>query len=184
MFQICYKNQLIITISDTHGKHNEMTIPECDILIHCGDVCDMGNMNQLFDFFMWFSQTNAKHKLFVAGNHDFPFVFEPKKAMKLIPKNVIFMERRLIAIAGITFYGLNSTMNLYEMPKIAMLEIDFLVTHVPPKSILDENFGCPILLEFTKKQKPKFHLFGHAHLYGIHKRITKTTTFVNCCFKR
>ena len=181
MIQISYKNKSIIVISDTHGKHRELKIPNCDILIHCGDVCDFGNKKQIIDFFSWFSDIKVKHKLFVSGNHDFPFLFKNKNALKLIPENVIFIENRIETVAGITFYGLDSAINLYQMPKISEQNIDFLITHVPPKSILDENIGCSVLRKFIKLQNPKFHLFGHAHLCGHKKRVTKTTTFINCC---
>jgi len=181
MFKILYKEKKIIAISDTHGKHRDLDIPDCDILIHCGDVCTFGNKSEILDFFSWFSQTKAKYKLFIAGNHDFPFVFEPNEALQLIPNNVIFIENRIKIIAGISFYGLNSAIDFFEMPKITNKEIDFLITHIPPKQILDENIGCPILRKFVKIQKPKFHLFGHAHRCAKTKRITKDTIFVNCC---
>lgn len=181
MFQIRYKEKLIISISDTHGKHRDLVIPDCDVLIHCGDICNFGNTDEILDFFLWFSQTKAKYKLFLSGNHDFPFVFEPNEALQLIPNNVIFIEDRIKIIVGITFYGLNSAIDFFEMPKIANREIDFLITHIPPKLILDEKIGCPILRKFVKIQKPKFHLFGHAHRCANKKRTINSTVFVNCC---
>ncbi|MDR2112483.1 MAG: serine/threonine protein phosphatase, partial [Candidatus Accumulibacter sp.] len=43
-------------------------------------------------------------------------------------------------------------------------DIDILVTHCPPKGILDEGrWGCPILRDLVKNGKPKIHLFGHCH---------------------
>lgn len=181
MIQISYKNKSIIVISDTHGKHRELKIPKCDILMHCGDVCDFGNKKQIIDFFSWFADIEAEHKLFVSGNPDFPFLFKDKNALKLIPENVIFIENRIETINGITFYGLDSAINLYQMPKISEQNIDFLITHVPPKLILDEGIGLIILRKFIKLQNPKFHVFGHAHQYGHKKRIGKFTTFINCC---
>lgn len=68
-------------------------------------------------------------------------------------------------------------------------DIDILVTHGPPKTILDEcqdmynpskkvNVGCPYLLDAVKKIKPKLHIFGHIHeQHGIFK--TQDTVFCN-----
>ena len=44
------KGQNILLLSDTHGMHRLLDIPEgIDIVIHCGDVCDAGDMQQLSD---------------------------------------------------------------------------------------------------------------------------------------
>lgn len=57
-----------------------------------------------------------------------------------------------------------------------------LLTHVPPKGILDEtkrgdHIGSSSLMEFVEKTKPKLHVFGHVHeVVGIKRG---ETTFVN-----
>jgi len=66
-------------------------------------------------------------------------------------------------------------------------DIDFLLTHCPPRSILDRNkngelCGCKDLthriMELPKK--PKLHVFGHIHeSRGQMKRAN--TLFVNAC---
>src|SRR5215471_14674334 len=60
-------------LSDTHRKHREITIPDCDILIHCGDFCSFqrADLQTLKDVDAWFSESPAKHVLCVGGNHDF-----------------------------------------------------------------------------------------------------------------
>ena len=56
--------------------------------------------------------------------------------------------------------------------------IDILVTHTPPKNILDayegtpldneRRYGCPLLVEALKTIKPRLHVFGHIHEgYGV-----------------
>ena len=46
-----------------------------DIVLFLGDACDFGNSAHLKDFFEWFKQYPAKHKLFVAGNHELHWQF-------------------------------------------------------------------------------------------------------------
>lgn len=177
------KNKSIITLSDTHGRHRELRIPHCDFLIHCGDICNDGNDLEITDFFDWFSKMPAKYKLFISGNHDYPFVFDPEEALKLIPENVILLEDKLKTIGGISFYGLRTQVNLFALPEIPSVAIDFLITHVPPKSILDDSLGCPFLLKFAKQQQPKYHIFGHVHKFANQMKRIGETSFMNvCCF--
>ena len=47
-------------------------------------------------------------------------------------------------------------------------DTDILVTHGPPRGILDEcpngfRAGCDELLKKIQEVKPKFHIFGHIH---------------------
>ncbi len=178
MVQIDLNDLKIIAISDTHGRHRALTIPKCDFLLHCGDFCTDGDINQIKDFFKWFSETPAKYKMFVSGNHDYPFVFEPLKALQLIPNNIIFLENRIKSIHGINFYGLQSATNLFEMPNVTNAKIDILLTHVPPKSILDGQLGCAVLQKFVKNQRPLYHLFGHVHSHGGKRKQFFESTYI------
>ena len=64
----------ITFISDTHGKHHEITddLSGGDILIHAGDIMNSGrHKEEALSFLEWFnSLDNYKHKIFIAGNHD------------------------------------------------------------------------------------------------------------------
>lgn len=61
----------ICCISDTHGHHKKVTIPECDVLIHAGDYTNRGSKEDVESFLKWFSaQDNALFKVFINGNHD------------------------------------------------------------------------------------------------------------------
>lgn len=83
---------VIIGISDTHGKHRELDIPSCNILICCGDICTDGNLDEIKDFFKWFSEQPGLTKVFTPGNHDLPFELEPDSAFNLIPEDVLFLK--------------------------------------------------------------------------------------------
>lgn len=43
---------------------------------------------------------------------------------------------------------------------------DFLITHIPPKGILDEDTGSEILKQIILERQPKYHLSGHVHYTG------------------
>ena len=64
----------ITFISDTHGKHNQLTedLPGGDILIHAGDFMNAGYYKtEAIEFFNWFDAIdNYDTKVFIAGNHD------------------------------------------------------------------------------------------------------------------
>lgn len=62
----------ICHVSDTHGgkQHSKIRIPECDILIHSGDIGGRTGPTELAEFLDWFNKQPAKYKIFIAGNHD------------------------------------------------------------------------------------------------------------------
>lgn len=61
-------------ISDTHGYHNYMNVPECDLLIYSGDLSMSGERYTVESFFKWISRlSQCTYKCVVAGNHDLCF---------------------------------------------------------------------------------------------------------------
>ena len=61
----------LVHVSDTHGFHDELTIPECDVLIHSGDFSRWrGDLKELMEFLVWLEKQPAKKKIWTAGNHD------------------------------------------------------------------------------------------------------------------
>ena len=80
----------ITFISDTHTKHDQVTssLPGGDVLIHAGDISSRGYRNEIQDFIKWFvGIENYKHKIFVAGNHDWGFQTEPSATSELLKLN-------------------------------------------------------------------------------------------------
>ena len=59
----------IVFISDTHNYHKQLgTLPEADIIIHCGDMTSVGNEHEIHDFFKWFSELDQfKYKTLLVG---------------------------------------------------------------------------------------------------------------------
>ena len=172
----------VICISDTHGFHNALTLPKGDMIIHAGDLTKRGQKDQVIDFLNWYTQLDFEFKIFIAGNHD--FFFENKNEQEvaaLIPKNIIYLNDSGIEINGIKIWGSpvqpwfhNWAFNRYRGTEIRKhwnmipRNLDILITHGPPKGILDLttrniSAGCEELLNRIKEAKPKNHIFGHIH---------------------
>jgi len=60
----------IVHVSDTHGKHNNVLVPECDLVFFTGDLGTRTNLRELTEFLIWFEKLPAKKKIMIAGNHD------------------------------------------------------------------------------------------------------------------
>jgi Icc-related predicted phosphoesterase len=188
----------ICVISDTHGKHKRLVLPEADMIIHCGDFTSVGKEHEVRDFFKWYSGLDQyKYKLTIAGNHDWLFERDGFFARSLVPHNVIYLQDNGTEIEGIKFWGTpvskpfcNWAFNRPE-EKLAQHwavipdDTDILITHQPPHTIFDwsiydkVNTGSESLYyEVLQRIKPKYHLFGHIHSgYGI--KTIEDTTFIN-----
>ena len=186
----------LVFISDTHTKHRDLIIPDGDAVIFSGDLSTRGYIDEVKEFLDWLSELPHKHKIFIAGNHDFLFDNHKNIAKELIPDNVHYLEDSGIILDGIHFYGSPVTPYFHNWAfnrtsaKIiphwdAIPEgVDVLITHGPPENILDKvvrggaNVGCPHLLEAVERIKPAIHVFGHIHeAYGVMK--VNGTTFIN-----
>jgi len=185
----------IIAISDTHGLHKSLTIPDGDILIHAGDLCNHGTLEEVIDFNDFLGTLPHPHKIVIAGNHDFCFE-KDRKACEEILTNCIYLEDQEVTIDGIRFYGspwqpwfYDWAFNLERGSEIRAKwdlipdGIDVLITHGPPYGIGDLTFrkdhaGCQDLLEVVERIKPGLHIFGHIH-EGYRITSNGKTTFIN-----
>lgn len=181
---INYKGHHIFALSDTHGRHSELKIPqESDILICAGDGVNGFELSELQDFFCWYASIPAKLRLFVAGNHEFVFDLYPEETKSIIPGGIIFLENSGISFQGIKFYSVAARPWLHQEVKIPA-DTDFLITHGPAAGFLDNNTGCPLLRRTVLRDKPHFHLFGHVHTLGNQTYRGLSTTFCNIsCFE-
>jgi Icc-related predicted phosphoesterase len=185
----------IVCISDTHGHHRSLDIPDGDVLIHAGDLCMQGEINHILDFNEWIKTLPHKHKLVIAGNHDFLLEESPLEIAKDILCNTTYLKDESVTIDGVKFYGspwqpwfggwafnLKRGKEIKKMWDLIPDDVDILITHGPPHKILDryniEYCGCEELRKVVNKINPKYHIFGHIHsTYGIEKN--KDTTFIN-----
>jgi Icc-related predicted phosphoesterase len=197
----------IVCLSDTHNCNEQIDVPDGDLLIHSGDATIQGTIEEVKEFLAWFSSLPHKHKIFVAGNHDWLYETNNKFARLLTANfNIIYLQDSSTEIGGLKIYGspwqprffdwafnLMRGEELAEKWKLIPNDTDILITHGPPNGILDEvprkywveNTGCEELIkkvEELSKQKLKLHIFGHIHCgYGtVEKFGVKFVNASNC----
>ena len=189
-------------MSDTHSHHHDVRVPDGDILIHAGDFSldryGQIEMKAAYDFFGWLGNLPHKHKILVAGNHD--FVFEKSVLVaKTLHESITYLEGDYVTVEGLKIWGGPWTPRFFDwafnvdrgeaiarywshIPK----DTDVVVTHGPPAGILDvgsakfgsQSAGCVDLAYHIKRVKPQLHVFGHFHpSYGVH--VEDDTTYVN-----
>ena len=187
-----------VTFSDSHCRHNSLRLPKGDVLICAGDISYRGKKEEVIDFLEWFKNQKHKHKLFIAGNHDFYFEnAKPTEIVKLIPDNIIYLKDSGVTIEGINIWGSPFTpwffgwafnrkrgKDIRKHWNLIPENTNLLITHGPVYGHLDqvineEHVGCKDLLERVKEIKPKVHVCGHVHeSYGNIKR--GGIQFINC----
>lgn len=188
-----------VCISDTHGRHRELTLSSGDVLIHAGDFLPpRASFEAVDDFNQWLGDLPYSHKIVVAGNHDRLFEASPKQARKLF-SHAIYLENSGTSIDGIHLWGCPVTPVIPEMAFAVErgaasskfwdrvpANTDVLITHGPPfgildkEHILDSHFGCEQLTRAVLRVRPQLHVFGHIHGgYGVEEG-PHGIRFVNC----
>ena len=155
----------IVVISDTHGKINQLNIPDGDILIDCGDLTFKGSKMHIQEYSTKINSLPHKHKIIIGGNHDLCLDEERRHILELMHKdelkdfsyaeamgmlkNCIYLKSTGISLYGYNIYGSpytpklskyafskNSDQLKQEWSQIPS-NTDILVTHSPPKYIRD-----------------------------------------------
>jgi len=187
----------LVLISDTHSFHRGLSIPDGDILIHAGDLTNWGKSEDLQSFNNWLGLLSHKHKLVIAGNHDFCLENEPQASAAILT-HCTYLCDTSITLYGIKFYGspwqpefCHLAFNLDRGPQIKAKwdliprDTDVLITHGPPfgygdRTNQDETVGCLDLLTAVRLVQPKLHVFGHIH-EGYGQYQNDHTIFINAC---
>ncbi|MDX1457403.1 MAG: metallophosphatase domain-containing protein [Marinobacter sp.] len=171
-------------ISDTHGMYRQIgSIPDGDVLIHAGDSLGRGTLEELEDLNDWFSTLPHRHKILIAGNHDWCFQNDPENARRLVTQ-AEYLEDSGVIIDGLRFWGSPWTPEFFDwafnLPRGEALaqrwamipdDTDVLITHGPPLNTLDRvgerygggHVGCADLAQRLLELRLKAHLFGHIH---------------------
>jgi|ERR1039458_1098488 Icc-related predicted phosphoesterase len=184
----------IVCISDTHGQHRQLAVPNGDILIHAGDFTFYSEPPSIVsDFNGWLGSLPHRQKIVTCGNHE--YLLEEPRERGAITNATLLIESG-VEIEGLKIWG-SPTTPLYggafgkskpedrqrlwaSIPE----DLDILVTHTPPFAILDHGLpsepreGCPYLFEAVFRVRPRLHVFGHIHA-GYGTRRTSDTIFVN-----
>lgn len=177
-------------ISDTHTYHELLTIPEgIDMVIHSGDCSNprdhYNNEPEVRKFIQWYKDLPIKHKVYVAGNHDTSIEKGLVKKIDFSGYNIHYLENDYVNIEGIKIFGsphtpqfgqwafMKDRQKLERFWRNAIHEkCDIIVTHGPPKGILDKSYdvqnnleccGDKSLLNVVLDMQPKYVMFGHIH---------------------
>jgi len=177
-------------ISDTHTFHEMLTVPEnIDIAIFSGDCSNpqntLQNSFEVLAFLKWFGQLPIKYKVFVAGNHDVSIERKVIFENDFIDNGIIHLWDKEVIIEGVKVYGSPYTPSFgfgwafnKDRSKIHKVweqipeDVDIIVTHGPPKGILDLSYDRDNKLEMCgdlalkkriKQLNPKLVCFGHIH---------------------
>lgn len=184
----------IVTISDTHDLQLGMgELPDGDVLVHAGDLSNVGEENDVKRGIEWIKDQPHKYKVFIAGNHDRSF--DPKfnggfkkpgwlsVELMNIPANMFYLEDSQVTIEGIKFYGTPWTpwfyglhwafnahrgSDIYKKWSNIPADTNVLISHGPVQGILDlcegGNVGCGDLKTVIPTlTQLKAHISGHIH---------------------
>lgn len=193
----------IVALSDTHGYHKQLSIPDGDVLIHAGDFSMRAKSRDVTEFVEWINSLPHKHKIMTPGNHD--MACESHNMWSYEP--TVYLCHESTEIEGIKFFASPYSVAIYDPSPWAFdyqrdsegfkqkwseipMDTDVLITHGPPKGILDRvlsphpgedpNVGDINLLYRVMDVRPKVHLFGHIHEgYGSYQHPVYPTKFYN-----
>jgi predicted phosphodiesterase len=166
------------------------------VLIHSGDGCNRGTLDEAAKWGAFLGAQPHRHKVAIAGNHDFCFENDLEAARQALPADITYLHDSRCELDGVRYWGspwqpwfLSWAFNLPRGPELAQKwalipdDTDVLITHGPPHGILDRTdddlaVGCEELREAIKRVRPRVHAFGHIHEgYGVEQR--DGTMFVN-----
>lgn len=173
----------IVAMADTHLYHGELQVPDGDVLIHAGDMGRSGSLEELEAARDFLRGLPHRHKVIVAGNHDWAFMRSPTVARALF-SGMSYLQDEAVTLDGVQFYGspwqpeyggwaFNLPRSCALAEKWAMIpeSTDVLVTHSPPAGIGDRSpypgrHGCHDLRARVDVVRPQLHVFGHVHQDG------------------
>lgn len=191
--------------SDTHGYHDKLSLKgKVDVLLFGGDWTrgSSSRDRDTLSFIERLVDLPAKHKVVIAGNHDWFVRNNFFEAHALFGKHGIQLltDSGVSLPGGIFVWGSpwtpkfcdwafmkdRNSRKLAEKWEVIPENVDILMTHGPPNGILDRSYdnvncGCELLRKELNRIKPKVHLFGHIH-EGFGMQDLEGTTFINGSF--
>lgn len=159
----------LVIVSDTHRSYRR-PIPPGDVFIHAGDSeLSAGEMDT------WLARLPHRHKIVVGGNMDYRL---REGAGDL--QQASYLQDGAITVDGVKIYGSPWTpkfVGVFQLDDAAAAgdvwacvpdDVDVLVTHGPPKGVLDRTsrgrgVGDGTLMCRVDELRPRVHCFGHVH---------------------
>ncbi len=178
----------IVCLSDTHGQHGSVAVPDGDVLVHAGDIVANGTSAQIRAFNAWLGELPHAGKVLIAGNHDALFERNPEQARSLITA-ATYLEDSGAVVAGLRFWGSPVQPWFHDWAfnrargeaiahhwRLIPDDTEVLVVHGPPYGLGDctsrgEMVGCADLRQRIA-ELPNLRLLvcGHVHEgYGLHR---------------
>lgn len=150
------------TMDHLVDQSEDLPLPECDILIHCGNFeHPAGYGYRSFD--RWLAQQPASVRIVVRGSQDY-------KDANFSESNAIYIARlTTIKVRGISICVVPFRRSPLRQP---LPECDVLVSHEPPRGVLDrssayseQHLGSQFLKDAVcaSVHKPRLWLCGHIH---------------------
>ena len=197
-------NLKLLHLSDTHGDHHSFTESinqqEADMIVFSGDFSSYSIPEETEAFLNWFRSLEVPHKILIAGNHDDTFAKVSNVRQHYDLTGIEYLENSSIELMGLKVYGTPVVEMVFpgafcypeedtqpfwqEIP----LDTDLLISHQPPKGILDQGknqdlLGSTGLLnKVNQLSNLKAHLFGHIHeSSGLVERQGIQFSNASCC---
>jgi Icc-related predicted phosphoesterase len=185
----------IVAVSDTHCHPLDRIIGslEGDLLIHAGDAMNLGPEEEFHPVVRELEKIRSqfKHVIYVPGNHDFFVEQEPELARAALNKiDVHVLVHEPLELDGITFFGspyvplppawafsFGAADQTHRWRHVERMDV--LITHGPPRAVLDHGYGCNFLRTAVERLQPDLHIFGHMHEHGGESVQWDHTQFVN-----
>lgn len=195
------------SVMESNGQWDRLQ--KADIICFCGDMSSRGSFSEIELFLQWFdTELPDVPKIFIAGNHDFAMEDADKEDIQEMlvkyPK-LTYLNDSGCEFNGINFWGSpvspffrdwafnrvrdeDGPNNIKAHWDMIPGWVDVLITHGPPKGILDKvarpipgedpHVGCDYLLDSIQRVEPSIAAFGHIHEgYGIEN--IQHVTYVN-----
>jgi Icc-related predicted phosphoesterase len=171
----------IVILSDTHMRHEDIEVPDGDVLFHAGDFTNDGEVWSMSGALNWFRHLPHKRKICVAGNHDWVAERDPQYMLDTLGSDVDYLDGTGTELNGLYVWGSPIQPEAFDWAfnrsklfrstywdKNLPAQTDILLTHCPPRGILDMNhrgeyLGDKHLRRNVDRVKPKLHIFGHIH---------------------
>ena len=166
-----------VALSDTHGWHDDVVVPEGDVLLFGGDMCGRGTLEEVGRFARFLEKQPHSHKIVIER--------VPKKAQEALGE-LVYLQDDGVQVDGVKIYGSPWQPEFFQwafnLPRGKPLrevwnripeDTQVLITHGPPHDILDLTSrgvaaGCEALRERVEElPQLRAHVFGHIHeAYG------------------
>jgi len=127
------------------------------MLIHAGDLTNTGKREQLEETVDWLRSLSHRHRIAIAGNHDWIFERLCDVGVRILERaGIVYLQDTGVTIEGLHLYGSPwqpAFMNwAFNVPRGGLANywdripsgLDILITHGPPYGILDQSIPAGI----------------------------------------